>query len=145
MLLILLPIYFSFSKSVAHLNLQVADLEAAKAELEQETLRRAALEQDLASTRDQLDDLRTTTSNERKKQQQQAAGLKSEKEAAEQDAKEAKNDLEQAHDELKELTRKLEEVEESWEVRCGHLEEENRKWQSTITLSVVPSFFIIFG
>lgn len=73
----------SFSKSVADLNLQAANLAIAKTDLEQETQKRTDLEKDLASTRDQLDELRTTSASERKKSQQQIEALKVEMEATE--------------------------------------------------------------
>jgi len=63
--------------------MQSANLVAARAGLEQETLKRTALEKDLASTRDQLDELRTSSSSERKKLQQQCDILRGERETSE--------------------------------------------------------------
>jgi len=63
--------------------MQSANLVAARASLEQETLKRTVLERDLASTRDQLDELRTSSSSERKKLQQQFDTLRGERETTE--------------------------------------------------------------
>ena len=127
----------TFSKSMADLNVQAASLATAKANLEEETAKRTALEKDMAATRDQLDELRTSAAADKKKYQLQVDSLEAEKASMDKEVKETQAGWTQTKEEIKDLEEKQKEAEVTWVARVQQLEAEKTTWNAKMSHSVV--------
>jgi len=123
------------SKSMANLNLQAATLAASKVDLAEEASKSAALEKELAATRDQLDELRTGAAADKKKRQLEVDSLEAEKVSIEKELKASQETASQNKEEIKELGQRLREAEETLTKRVVELEDEKLKLQTSHSVS----------